>query len=382
MAKRDFYEILGVDRNADDSAIKAAYRKLAMKYHPDRNQGDSNAENRFKEATEAYEILANKQKRSAYDNFGHAAFSQGRGERSATNSAGFTFDGFADIFSDIFGDAGLAGSARRGQRRTHARGEDIRYDMEISMEEAFTGKKTKLRVQSLVRCQTCKGSGGAEGAKPTNCDTCNGRGRIQHRQGFFSIEQPCPKCAGAGRVIDSPCQQCHGEGRIEAQRELEVTIPRGVDDGTRLCLRGEGRAGRQGAPNGDLYIFLAVTEHDIFKREGTDLYCSVPVSFARAALGGMVEIPTIDRKRKRFKIPQGSQSGQAFRLHDQGMPRINSSARGNLFVALEVEVPIGLNGEQRRLLERLEESIDANPKKHLPKLHKFNGRTKQHAAKN
>src|SRR5579871_3850619 len=313
MAKRDYYEILGVERGATEIDLKTAYRRLAMKFHPDRNPGDRDAEHRFKERNEAYEVLKDSEKRAAYDRFGHAAFEQAGG------GPGFGAEfasSFADIFDDFFG----IGTGRRGRGTGRERGADLRYNMEITLEEAFGGKTAQVRIPTSVTCEACSGSGAKSGSKPKTCPTCGGAGKVRHQQGFFTLERTCVSCQGRGQVIDNPCPNCSGSGRVMRERTLSVNVPPGVEDGTRIRLAGEGEAGVRGGPNGDLYIFLSIGSHEFFQREGADLHCRVPVSLVTAALGGEFEVPTIDGSKTRVKIPPGTQSGRRFRLGSKGMP--------------------------------------------------------------
>ena len=340
MAKQDYYETLGVGRDADDAALKSAYRKLAMKYHPDRNPGDAAAEAKFKEANEAYDVLRDQEKRSAYDQFGHAAFEGGAG-------GGFDFSsGFADIFDEMFGDF-MGGS--RVQRRS-GRGGDLRYNLQISLEQAFAGKETQIRIPAMVACDDCNGSGAAAGSRPSACGTCGGRGKVRAQQGFFAIERTCPACNGAGRVIDNPCRSCRGSGRARRERTLKVNVPAGVEDGTRIRLAGEGEAGAQGGVPGDLYIFVTVAPHRLFQRDGADLRVRVPIPMTTAALGGSIEVPSIEGKRARVTVPKGAQTGHQFRLRGKGMSVLRSHARGDMYVDIIVETPVNLSKRQEELL--------------------------------
>lgn len=347
MAKRDYYEVLGVAKGAAADDIKKAYRKLAMKHHPDRNPGDKQAEQSFKEISEAYDVLKDDQKRAAYDRFGHAAFEGG----GARPGGGFDFGfgaGFADIFDEMFGEF----MGRRGQAAS--RGADLRYNLEITLEEAYAGKEAKIRIPTSVVCEECSGAGGAKGTSPTACRTCEGRGKVRSQQGFFTIERTCPACGGAGRVIENPCRACGGAGRVQKERTLAVNIPAGVEEGTRIRLAGEGEAGLRGAPAGDLYIFLTLRPHEIFTREGADVYCRVPIPMTTAALGGAVEVPTIEGKRARITVPAGTQTGSQFRLRGKGMSILRSPARGDQFVEVSVETPVELTARQRELLREFE----------------------------
>jgi molecular chaperone DnaJ len=348
MAKRDYYDVLGVERRADEATLKKAYRKLAMQYHPDRNPGDAEAEQKFKELNEAYDVLKDKQKRAAYDRFGHEAFSNGGGPGAHGFGAGAA--GFADIFDEMFGDfmGTRGGQSARG-------GADLRYNMEITMEEAFTGKNAQIHVPTSVTCDACSGSGAEHGSSPTTCGSCQGRGRVRAQQGFFTIERTCPTCQGAGRIIEDPCDVCSGAGRVHREKTLQVNIPAGVDDGTRIRLAGEGEAGLRGGPTGDLYIFISVAPHQIFKRDGTNIYCKVPIPMTTASLGGSVEVPVIDGGKARVTVPAGAQTGQRFRLRNKGMASLRGSSRGDMYVEMEVETPVNLTRRQKELLREFEE---------------------------
>lgn len=352
MAKRDFYETLGVSRGADGKELKSAFRKLAMRYHPDRNPGDGEAERKFKEINEAYDALKDPRTRAAYDQFGHAAFEGG----SPGGSGGFgpDFSGsMSDIFDDLFGDF----MGRRGNGRE--RGPDLRYNLEISLDDAYQGKTTQIRVPASVVCETCGGSGAEPGTTPQSCATCNGMGKVRASQGFFTIERTCPACQGGGRTITSPCHDCHGQGRVSRDRTLSVNIPRGVEDGTRIRLSGEGEAGARGGPAGDLYIFLSIGAHEFFQRDGADLFCTVPLAMGTAALGGDIEVPAVDGGRARVKIPEGTQSGRQFRLRSKGMPVLRSKQHGDLYIQVMVETPVNLSKKQKRLLREFEEASEA-----------------------
>src|SRR5579862_2521966 len=352
MAKQDFYETLGVSRSASPDEIKRAFRKLAMQYHPDRNAGDKNAEQKFKDINEAYDVLKDDQKRAAYDRFGHAAFEQGARGPGDFNFAG----GFADIFDEMFGE--FMGGGRRGQGGP-SRGSDLRYNLEISLEECFRGKQETIRVPNLVTCDQCQGSGAEPGSKPVTCPTCHGRGRIRARQGFFTIERTCASCQGAGRVIERPCRACGGQGRVRREKTLAVNIPPGVEDGTRIRLAGEGEAGVRGGANGDLYIFLALKAHRLFQRDGANIHCHVPIAMSTAALGGAIEVPTIDGSRAKVTIPPGTQAGHQFRLRGKGMSVLRSHTRGDMFVQVSVETPVHLTKRQQELLREFEKAGDA-----------------------
>ncbi|MFN3544895.1 MAG: molecular chaperone DnaJ [Thiobacillus sp.] len=346
MSKRDYYEVLGVAKNASDEDIKKAYRKLAMKFHPDRNPDDKNAEEKFKEAKLAYEILSDADKRAAYDQFGHAGVDQ-----QAGMGGGFGGSGFADAFSDIFGDIFGGGGGNRRDRVY--RGADLRYNLEISLEEAARGTETKIRIPTLEACSTCHGSGARPGSQPTTCTTCGGHGQVRIQQGFFSVQQTCPRCGGSGKIVTDPCPACHGEGRIKKHKTLSVKIPAGVDSGDRIRLAGEGEAGVNGGPAGDLYVVINLKEHPVFKRDGDDLHCEMPISFVSAALGGEVEIPTLDGHAK-VKIPAETQTGKVFRLRGKGIKGVRSAAPGDLLCHILVETPVNLSERQRDLLREFE----------------------------
>ena len=345
MAKRDYYEILSVQRNADEAALKSAFRKLAMQYHPDKNPGDHTAEVKFKEINEAYQVLSDPQKRAAYDRFGHAAFEQG-----GPGGAGFGPDfasSMSDIFEEFFGDF----MGRRGGRGGPERGADLRYNMEITLEEAFLGKTAEIRVPTPISCEACKGSGSRSGTAPKTCPTCRGAGRVRATQGFFTLERTCPTCSGRGEIIEQPCPACAGAGRVTREKSLSFSIPPGVEDGTRIRLAGEGEAGGRGGPPGDLYIFLTVRPHEFFQREGADVFCRVPISIATASLGGTIEVPTVDGGRTRVKVPEGTQSGKQFRVRGKGMPVLRAKDAGDMYVQAIVETPRNLTKRQRELLE-------------------------------
>ena len=356
MAKRCYYDVLEVERTAGDGELKSAFRKLAMKWHPDRNPGDKSSEVRFKEINEAYEILKDPDKRAAYDRFGHAAFEHG----AHGGAGGFGADfgsAFSDLFEGIFGMSG--GRARSGRER----GADLRYNMEIRLEEAYRGKTAQVRIPTSVTCEACSGSGAKTGTRPKACPGCGGQGRIRHAQGFFTLERTCPACQGRGQVIDNPCASCSGSGRVTKERTLSVNIPPGVEDGTRIRLASEGEAGIRGGPAGDLYIFLAIAGHPFFQREGADLHCRVPISMVSAALGGEFEVPTIDGGNTRVKVPDGTQSGRRFRIHGKGMPVLRSRQTGDMYVQVVVETPQKLTKRQRELLNEFERlsSKDTQP---------------------
>ena len=354
MAKRDFYEILGVARNAGDLELKSAYRRLAKDFHPDRNAGDKDAERKFKEVNEAYEALKDPQKRAAYDQFGHAAFEGGRG-----GAQGFGPDfasSMSDIFDDLFGEfmGGRRGAGPQRQRGGKERGADLRYNLEITLAEAYSGKTAQVRVPASVTCETCDGSGAKTGTKPKTCATCGGNGKVRASQGFFTIERTCPACHGRGETIDDPCTTCQGAGRLVKERTLSVNIPSGVEDGTRIRLAGEGEAGLRGGPAGDLYIFLAIKPHEFFQRDGADVFCKVPISMTTAALGGQIEVPTLEGTSTRVKVPDGTESGKQFRLKGKGMPVLRSKVTGDMYIQVDVETPKNLTRKQRELLEEFE----------------------------
>ncbi len=347
MSKRCYYEVLEVERTAKDADLKTAFRKLAMKWHPDRNPGDNDSEHRFKEINEAYEVLKDPDRRAAYDRFGHAAFEQGAG-----GGGGFNPD-FGSAFSDLFeGIFGMGGG--RGRRDGRERGADLRYNMEISLEEAYAGKTAQVRLPTSVACEACTGTGAKAGSRPKACPHCNGAGRIRHAQGFFTLERTCTGCQGRGQVIDDPCKTCSGSGRVTRERTLSVNIPAGVEDGTRIRLAGEGEAGMRGGPAGDLYIFLSIGAHAFFQRDGADLHCRVPISMVQAALGGDFEAPTIDGGKTRVKVPEGTQSGRRFRLQGKGMPVLRARQVGDMYVQIVVETPQKLTKKQRELLAEFE----------------------------
>jgi molecular chaperone DnaJ len=354
MAKQDFYETLGVSRSAGADELKRAYRKLAMQYHPDRNPGDKNAEQKFKDINEAYDVLKDEQKRAAYDRYGHAAFEQGGGRGPGDfGFAGGFGGGFADIFDEMFGE--FMGGGRRGQTGP-TRGNDLRYNLEITLEESFRGKQTTIRVPTLVLCDSCKGSGAEAGTQPVACPTCRGRGRIRAQQGFFTIERTCPSCQGVGRIIEKPCKSCGGQGRVRREKTLSVNIPPGVEDGTRIRLSGEGEIGVRGGSPGDLYIFVSVAPHAIFQRDGAHIHCRVPLPITTAALGGAIEVPTVDGTRARVTVPPGTQTGHQFRLRGKGMTVLRSAARGDMFIEAVVETPVNLTKRQQELLREFEKA--------------------------
>ncbi|MFO1289126.1 MAG: molecular chaperone DnaJ [Nitrosomonas sp.] len=357
MAKRDYYEVLGISRDADENEIKKAYRKLAMKHHPDRNAGDTKAEEKFKEAKEAYEILSDVSKRAAYDQYGHA------GVDTSAAGAGHG-QGFGDAFSDIFGD--IFGMRGGGGRSNVHRGADLRYNLEITLEQAARGSETKIRIPTMTTCDTCNGSGAKPGTSPKTCSTCDGHGQVRMQQGFFSIQQTCPKCHGSGKMITSPCSSCHGAGRIKQHKTLNVKIPIGVDDGDRIRLSGEGEAGINGGPPGDLYVVIQLSSHPVFQREGNDLHCEIPISFATAALGGEIEVPTLEGHAK-IKISAETQTGKIFRLRGKGIKGVRSHSAGDLLCHVAVETPVNLTARQKELLQELEDISQKDNSRHSPR---------------
>ena len=352
MAKRDYYEVLGVNKGASSDQIKSAYRKLAVKYHPDKNKDDKAAEEKFKEASEAYHVLSNSERKQNYDNFGHAAFENGGGGKGGFGNFDFS-NHFSDIFEDFFGES-FGGSGRKS-RRSNNRGSDLRYDLSINLEEAYTGKKQDIKFSTSEKCDTCNGSGSKPGHNVGSCSMCSGHGQVRSSQGFFTVQQTCPQCSGSGEEITNPCSSCGGQGKKQASKRLSVTIPKGVDDGTRIRLAGKGEAGSRGASNGDLYLFINVYSHDLFKRSDENLFFECPISIADAALGTSIEIPTIDGGKAKIKIPQGTQSGKQFRLKGKGMPYMRGGGTGDLYVQINTEVPVSLNREQKELLEKFRE---------------------------
>ncbi len=365
MAKRDYYDVLGVSRGASADELKKAYRQRAKDFHPDRNADNPDAEAKFKEANEAYEVLRDAEKKAAYDRFGHAAFEGGIGAGAARRPGGgpqadFS-SAFSDVFDDLFGD--FMGGQQRGAgggRSRAARGSDLRYNMRISLEDAFAGVQRTITVPSAVGCTACNGTGAEGGAEPVSCPTCSGMGKVRAQQGFFTVERTCPTCSGLGQIIKNPCTVCHGQGRVERERSLSVNVPAGVETGTRIRLAGEGEAGMRGGPTGDLYIFLDVAEHPIFQREGIQLGCRIPVSMTAAALGGDIEVPTIDGGRSRVKVPSGSQSGRQMRLRGKGMPALRGGAPGDMLIELAVETPVNLTTRQKELLREFDDLSENN----------------------
>lgn len=370
MSKADYYELLGVSRTASADELKKAYRQQAMKYHPDRNPGDQAAEHRFKEINEAYDVLRDEQKRAAYDRYGHAAFEQGGMGGMGGGFGGFDFaGGFGDIFEEMFGEILGGGPRRGGTRSAGQRGADLRYDLDITLEEAFKGIEKNIKVATLVVCEACEGKGAAPGTAPTACPTCGGQGRVRVQQGFFTIERTCPTCQGQGQVIKDPCKKCHGAGRVRKERTLAVTIPAGVENGTRIRLSGEGEAGQHGARPGDLYVILAVEGHGFFRREGANLYCRAPIPMTLAALGGKIDVPVIGGGKAEVEIKAGTQSGHQVRLRGQGMSVLRSAMRGDLYVELAVETPSRLNKRQKELLEEF--AIESEKNKTNPESEGF-----------
>jgi len=361
MAKRDYYEVLGVSKGASADEIKKGYRQKAKELHPDRNSDKPDAEAHFKEANEAHEVLKDADKKAAYDRFGHAAFEGGGmgGGRPGGGGQGDFASAFSDVFDDLFGD--VMGGRRGGSGGQRAvRGSDLRYNLRISLEEAFAGLQKTVQVPTAVGCDVCDGTGAQGGAEPTSCPTCSGMGKVRAQQGFFTVERTCPTCSGMGQIIQNPCTNCGGAGRVEKDRSLSVNIPAGVETGTRIRLAGEGEAGLRGGPTGDLYIFIEVAEHTLFQRDGAQLYCHVPVSMTAAAIGGDIEVPTIDGGRSRVKVPAGSQSGRQMRLRSKGMPALRGGPAGDMFIELAVETPVNLTSKQKELLKEFEKLSEEN----------------------
>lgn len=361
MSKRDFYDVLGVSKGANADEIKKAYRQKAKQLHPDRNSDNPNAEAEFKEANEAYEVLKDAEKKAAYDRFGHAAFEGGMGGGGRPGGMGGGGDfasAFSDVFDDLFGD--IMGGGRRGGGQRAMRGSDLRYNLRVTLEDAHQGLQKTIQVPTAMPCDACNGTGSENGAEPQTCPTCSGMGKVRASQGFFTVERTCPTCAGTGQIIQNPCKVCGGHGRVEKERSLSVNIPAGVETGTRIRLAGEGEAGMRGGPSGDLYIFIEVAEHALFMREGSNLYCHVPVSMATAALGGDIEVPTIDGGRSRVKVPSGSQSGRQMRLRGKGMPSLRGNASGDMMIELAVETPVNLTAKQKELLTEFEKLSEEN----------------------
>jgi molecular chaperone DnaJ len=364
MSKRDYYDVLGATKGASAEDLKKAYRSKAKELHPDRNADNPNAEAQFKEVNEAYEVLKDADKKAAYDRYGHAAFEGGMGGGGARGGypgggQGDFGSAFSDVFEDLFGD--FMGRGGGGQARSRAqRGSDLRYNLRVSLEEAFKGVQKTINVPTSQTCDVCRGSGAEGGAEPTTCPTCSGMGKVRAQQGFFTVERTCPTCSGMGQIIKNPCKNCHGQGRIEKERALSVNIPAGVETGTRIRLAGEGEAGLRGGPSGDLYIFIEVKEHQLFQRDGVNLFCRVPVSMTTAAIGGEVEVPTIDGGRSRVKVPQGAQSGKQMRLRAKGMPALRGGGVGDMMIELAVETPVNLTARQKELLREFEKLSEEN----------------------
>jgi len=359
---KDYYQILGVSKSASADELKKAYRKLAMKYHPDKNKGDKSAEEKFKEISHAYDILSDEQKRAAYDRYGHDAFNQGgmgsAGGGGAGAAGGFDFSsGFADIFEDLFGMGGGRGNGRAQQQNT--RGADLRYNLTINLEEAFKGKAETVKITTAATCETCSGSGGANGSKPVTCTMCNGAGRVRASQGFFTVERTCTSCGGMGKTIKDPCKTCAGSGRVRKEKTLSVNIPAGVEDGMRIRISGEGEVGMRGGNAGDLYIFVSVKNHELFARDGADIHCNIPIRMTTAALGGSIEVPTIDGSRVKVAIPEGTQHGHQMRLRGKGMSIIHSGSRGDMYIHTLVETPVKLSKKQRELLKEFDKAGDS-----------------------
>jgi molecular chaperone DnaJ len=365
MSKQDYYQTLGLQKNSSDAEIKKAYRKLAMKYHPDRNPDDKTSETKFKEAKEAYEVLSDNQKRAAYDQFGHAGVNNQAGMGGGFNPG----DSFNDIFGDMFGD--IFGNARGQRRQSSAqRGADLRYELDLDLEQAVFGETIKINIPSLVGCETCVGSGAKKGTQPTRCSRCEGRGSVRVQQGFFTLQQTCPDCRGAGQTIKDPCVDCSGSGRVQKERTISIKIPPGVDQDDRIRLSNEGEAGMKGGPAGDLYVDVNIRSHPIFKREGSNLFCEVPISFTKAALGGTVEVPTIDGAVN-LTIPTETQSGEVFRLRGKGVQSYRDRVLGDLFCNIQIETPVNLNADQKNILKSFEESINKSKKEHRPNKNKW-----------
>ena len=364
MSKRDYYKVLDVPKNATEADIKKAYRRLAMKFHPDRNPGDKEAEENFKEAKEAYEVLTDTQKRAIYDQHGHAGIDAAR--QGGGGGGGFNSQDFGDIFGEVFGDIFGGGGARRGGRSQVFRGADLRYDLELDLPQAVFGHSFELDLPKLMECETCHGTGAAKGHTPVTCDTCGGNGQVRISQGFFQLQQPCPRCRGTGKIVKNPCDTCLGQGRIRKQRKLSVKVPAGVGTGDRIRLAGEGEAGRNGGPPGDLYVEISVKEHPIFERDGEHLSCEVPISFATAVLGGSVAVPTLEGDVT-LKSPAETQSGRVFRLREKGVKPVRGGARGDLFCRVVVETPVKLTAEQRELLRNFDESLKGDGRSHTPR---------------
>ncbi|HPE25543.1 molecular chaperone DnaJ [Albidovulum sp.] len=361
MAKRDYYEVLGVSRGASAEEIKKAYRAKAKELHPDRNKDNPQAESDFKEANEAYDVLKDETRKAAYDRYGHAAFDggMGGGPRGGAGRQGDFASAFSDVFEDLFGDF-MGGRGGAGPRSRAQRGSDLRYNLRVTLEEAYAGVQKSINVPTSVACGSCNGTGAEGGSEPQTCPTCSGMGKVRAQQGFFTVERTCPTCAGAGQIVKNPCRTCQGAGRVEKERQLSVNIPAGVETGTRIRLAGEGEAGMRGGPSGDLYIFIEVREHALFQRDGTNLFCRIPVSIATAALGGEVEVPTIDGGRSRVRIPEGAQTGKQMRLRNKGMPALRGGGNGDMLIELAVETPVNLTARQKEILREFEKLSENN----------------------
>lgn len=374
MAKRDYYDVLGLSKGADGDEIKKAFRRKAKELHPDRNADNPNAEAQFKEVNEAHDVLKDADKRAAYDRFGHAAFDGGMagGPRAGAQGQGDFASAFSDVFEDLFGDF-MGGQQRGGARNRASRGSDLRYNLRISLEDAYSGLTKGIRVPTSVTCEKCDGTGAEGGAEPVTCPTCSGMGKVRAQQGFFTVERTCPTCNGMGQIIKNPCDVCGGAGRTQKEKALNVNVPAGVETGTRIRLSGEGEAGMRGGPSGDLYIFIEVDEHEIFIREGIDLFCRVPVSMTAAALGGEIEVPTIDGGRSLVRVPEGSQSGKQLRLKQKGMPALRGGAGGDMYIELAVETPVNLTADQKAMLREFEDSCAQS---NTPNEHGFFNRVK------
>lgn len=374
MSQRDYYEILGLQKNASEAEIKKAYRRMSMKYHPDRNPDDASAENKFKEAKRAYEILKDSQKRAAYDQFGHAGV-----DPSAAGAGGQQGADFGDVFGDIFGDIFGGGRQQGGSAKRANRGSDLQYNLVISLENAVFGTTVDIRVPTQQTCGECKGTGAEKGTHPETCPTCHGQGQVRMQQGFFSVQQPCPQCHGRGKIISNPCTACHGQGRIETQKNLSVKVPAGVDTGDRIRLSGEGEAGVNGGPSGDLYVQMQVKDHNLFKREDNDLYCEVPIAFTVAALGGELEVPTLNGNVK-LRVPSETQTGKMFRLRNKGVKSVRSTMTGDLLCRVVIETPVNLTKQQKDLLEQLAETMNAGGKRHSPQEHGWGNKVRAFVA--
>lgn len=376
MAEKDFYKVLGVSKDADAAELKKAYRKMALKYHPDHNKDNPEAEEKFKEVSEAYDVLKDEQKRSAYDRYGSAAFDGSMGGGAGGGAGGFSASGFSDIFEDMFGD--FMGGGGRGGRGAQTRGSDVQYTTEISLEDAYSGKEITLKLPLQEECDSCDGSGSEDGTV-SGCETCGGAGRVRAQQGFFTIERACPTCEGQGQAIKNPCKKCGGEGRIKKTRNLKVKVPKGVEHGRRIRLSGEGEAGIRGGQKGDLYILISIKSHKLFKRDGANLYCRVPITMTKASLGGDIEVPTIEGKTAKVKIPEGTQTGQQFRLKTKGMPLLNSPAIGDMYIEIFVETPVNLDKKQKELMDELDTTISSakSGHKHSPESSGFFSKMKE-----